>query len=119
MEGSSGSITAILIGVWATFALDVFSTLNSSPQTTELFAKEREDSLMHWVLIGSAVAVGGGGVATLVSGKIWPFLAASFVALGMFGMYKHACHRGTHPKPRKVLLEMETVEGVSHEHVDH
>jgi hypothetical protein len=34
----NGATAAILIGVYATFALDVFSTLNSSPQTTEIFA---------------------------------------------------------------------------------
>jgi hypothetical protein len=94
VEHANGSIAAILVGVWATFALDVFSTLNSSPQTTELFADDREDTLMHWVRIGSAVAVGGGLTATVVSRKLWPLLATSIVALGMWGMYKHAVIRG-------------------------
>ncbi len=93
MDGN-GSTVAILIGVWATFALDVFSTLNSSPQTTELFADDRQDSLMHWVKIGSAVAVGGGATAWAVSGKVWPFAAATGVALGMYLMYRHALARG-------------------------
>src|SRR5215469_15369777 len=75
MEHANGSITAILIGVWATFALDVFSTLNSSPQTTELFADERQESLMHWVAIGTAVGIGGGAIATVLSGKPWPLVA--------------------------------------------
>jgi hypothetical protein len=95
MEGMGGSITAVLIGVWATFALDVFSTLNSSPQTTEIFAGDREDSLMFWVAVGSGVAVGGGGVASLISGKAWPFLATLIVAGGMFYTYKLAVKRGT------------------------
>lgn len=89
-----GTQIAILIGVWATFALDVFSTLNSSPQTTELFAKDREDSLMHWVVIGSAVAVGGGLIATLVSKKAWPLVATATVAGGMHYTYRHAVSRG-------------------------
>lgn len=93
MEGT-GTTTAILVGVWATFALDVFSTLNSSPQTTELFAKDRQDSLMHWVFIGSAVGVGGGAVATGLSGKPWPLIATIGVSLGMLWMYKHALQRG-------------------------
>lgn len=89
-----GSLAAILIGVWATFALDVFSTLNSSPQTTELFAGERKDSLMHWVTIGSGVAVGGGLAASVVSKKPWPFVATVLVAAMMYGFYLHACKRG-------------------------
>lgn len=91
----SGSEIALLIGVYATFALDVYSTLNSSPQTTELFAGEREGSLMHWVLIGDAVAIGGGLTAAFVSGKIWPLVAAGLVAAGMHMTYRHAVRRGT------------------------
>jgi hypothetical protein len=93
-EGQRGSVIAILIGVWATFALDVFSTLNSSPQTTELFAKDRQDSLMHWVKIGSATAVGGGAVATVISRRAWPLIATVVVALSMWFLYVHAVHRG-------------------------
>lgn len=95
----SGSDIAILIGVYATFALDVYSTLNSSPQTTELFADDRQDSLMHWVFIGDVVAVGGGAIAFAVSHKIWPLLAAAFVATGMHLMYRHAVARGTGTAP--------------------
>lgn len=95
MNRENGTAVAILVGVWATFALDVFSTLNSSPQTTELFATEREDSLMHWVLIGSGVAVGGGAVASFMSGKAWPLIATGVVAGGMYLTYRHAVKRGT------------------------
>jgi len=91
----NGTAAAILIGVWATFALDVFSTLNSSPQTTELFAGDREDSLMHWVAIGTAVGVGGGLAATTISGKPYPLIATVVVSAGMFWTYKHAVKRGT------------------------
>lgn len=93
-DGLNGTNAAILVGVWATFALDVFSTLNSSPQTTELFANEREDSLMHWVLIGTAVGVGGGAVATMLSGKMWPLVATVTVSAGMYFTYRHAVARG-------------------------
>lgn len=96
---SNGATSAILIGVWGTFALDVFSTLNSSPQTTELFANDRESSLMHWVLIGSAVAIGGGGAGSLISGSGWPLLAATVVAGGMYLTYVHAVKRGKNAAP--------------------
>lgn len=94
MENASGSLVAILIGVWATFALDVFSTLNSSPQTTELFAEDRQDSLMHWVAIGTAVGIGGGAIASVLSKKPWPLVATTGVSIGMYLMYCHAVKRG-------------------------
>ncbi len=98
-EGVNGTQVAILVGVWATFALDVFSTLNSSPQTTELFAGDREDSLMHWVVIGSGVAVGGGAVASMLSGRVWPVAATVIVAGGMYFTYQHAVSRGKNKQP--------------------
>jgi hypothetical protein len=91
-----GKATAILLGVWATFALDVFSTLNSSPQTTELFAGDREESLMHWVWIGGGVAVAGGVAGSIISKNLWPALGATLVAVGMMLTYRHAVARGQH-----------------------
>lgn len=95
----NGATAAILVGVWGTFALDVFSTLNSSPQTTELFASDREDSLLHWVYIGSGVAVAGGLYGTILSHSIWPLMAASLVAAGMYYAYAHAVKRGLDVAP--------------------
>lgn len=85
---------AILFGVWATFALDVYSTLNSSPQTTEIFAEDREDSLMHWVRIGDATAIAGGLAGAYVAKNIWPLIGAGMICIFMHVMYKHAVHRG-------------------------
>ncbi len=91
----NGATTAILIGVWATFALDVFSTLNSSPQTTELFAGDREETLLHWVLIGDAFAIGGGLAGTLYAKEPWPLFSALAITIMMHLLYKHAVKRGT------------------------
>jgi hypothetical protein len=91
----NGKTTAILLGVWATFALDVFSTLNSSPQTTELFAGDRESSLMHWVVIGDAAALAGGAAGAAFAESIWPLAAAGGVCLMMHLLYRHAVTRGT------------------------
>lgn len=92
---ANGASAATLMLVAGTFALDVFSTLNSSPQTTELFADDREGSLMHWVVIGDMVAIGGGLAGTVVSGSAWPLIAAALVTAGMHLLYRHAVSRGT------------------------
>lgn len=90
----NGSTAAILFGVWATFALDVYSTLNSSPQTTELFAQDRQDSLMHWVMFGDAVALAGGATWAFLSHEPWPLVAVVIVVVGMHMSYSHAVKRG-------------------------
>lgn len=99
MEWGRGTTAAALVGIWATFALDVYSTLNSSPQTTELFAEDREESLMHWVVIGAAVAVAGGVFGTVMARNAWPLIGAAAVSGGMFYAYKHAVSRGTGSSP--------------------
>jgi amino acid permease len=85
---------AILVGVWATFALDVYSTLNSSPQTTELFASDRASSLWFWVVVGGGVGIAGGAIATFISGTWWPLAATVFVTAMMWFFYKLALRRG-------------------------
>lgn len=96
---TQGTSIAILVGVWATFALDVYSTLNSSPQTTELFAEDRENTLMHWVLIGDVAAIGGGAAAAMISKRVWPLIGAGAVAVGMHLLYRHAVARGQGKNP--------------------
>ena len=95
MEKLNAATAAILFGVYAALALDVYGTLNSSPQTTELFASDRRDSLMHWVLIGDAVAVGTGLFWSLAAKNPWPLVASATVASGMHFSYVHAVKRGT------------------------
>ena len=93
MEGNGTSV-AILVGVWATFALDVFGSLTSSPQTTQINARTRADTLMKWVFLAAAVAVAGGTYASMQSGKIWPLIATGVVAGSMVGLYSHAKSEG-------------------------
>lgn len=87
-------LTAALVGIYATFALDVFSTFTSSPQTTELNAHARAPTLMKWVRIGLVVALLGGTVGSMIEGNGAPFLAAGSVALVMVAMYEHAKRAG-------------------------
>jgi hypothetical protein len=85
---------AALVGIYATFALDCFSTFTSSPQTTELNAGARTPTLMKWVGIGGAVAVGGGLGATLITGSLIPLAATLTVAVLMWLLYRHASASG-------------------------
>lgn len=83
-----------LVGIYATFALDCYSTFCSSPQTTELNAKARADTLMKWVSIGGAFALAGGLAASVYSGSKAPFLGAAIVTATMYGFYVHARNAG-------------------------
>lgn len=94
MDRTTALGVAALIGIYATFALDCFSTFTSSPQTTELNAGARTPTLMKWVGIGGAVAVGGGLVATVIVKNPWPLLATLVVAALMWWMYRHAAASG-------------------------
>lgn len=85
---------AILLAVYATFALDVFSTFTSSPQTTELNAAARADTLMKWVTIGTLVAIGGGAVGSWTSRSAWPLISTTVVAGAMWWTYDHAKRAG-------------------------
>lgn len=85
---------AILVAVYATFALDVFSTFTSSPQTTEINAAARADTLMKWVKIGVVVALLGGAIGTWTSRSALPLVATTTVAASMFYLYDHAKRRG-------------------------
>lgn len=94
-EGSSSRRTwAILVAVYATFALDVFSTFTSSPQTTELNAAARADTLMKWVKIGTVVAIGGGAIGAWTSRSAWPLISTTVVAGAMWWTYEHAKNAG-------------------------
>lgn len=101
---------AIALGVYATLALDAFGSVTSSPQTTELFAKDREDTLMKYVYLadGGAIAIGIG--ASLVDGTIWPFVGTVTVVVAMHFLYKHAAKSGRDVRPPLTDSQMEAAE---------
>lgn len=86
--------TVAVLGIYATFALDCYSTFCSSPQTTELNAKARADTLMKWVAIGGGVAIVGGLAASVYSGSPAPFVGAAVITALMYGAYWHAKEKG-------------------------
>lgn len=90
---------AALVGIYAALILDIFSTTNSSPQTTELFAKARSDTLWKWVKIGAVMSVLfmvlGATLAKREGNSFWAPIAGGGIALIiMFALYSHALASG-------------------------
>jgi hypothetical protein len=74
--------------------MNIASATNSSPQTTELFAGQRSETLWKWVKIGGGVALAYGLFASLVSRSFIPILAVASVILAMGAMYYFALKWG-------------------------
>lgn len=97
----AGGLAAVLFGVYADTAYNAYSATNSSPQTTELFARDRSDTLQKYVNLGhlQVVALAGVGAGLLwVTGHkalaLWPIIGAGTVAIAMQAMYSHALRVG-------------------------
>ena len=88
---------AAVIGVSAAVVYDVISATNSSPQTTEINAAARADTLMKWVKIGLAQAVLFILIMTIAEppGKKWrPLVGGGLAAILLWVQYVHARNAG-------------------------
>ena len=94
-----GAIAGIAFLAACDVAYNSYSANCSAPQTTELFANEREDSLMHWVWIADGTALGLGALGSLIAQTWWPFMGAALIVGLMHFNYWHAVNRGMN-KPR-------------------
>lgn len=90
---------ALALGIYSTLALDLFGSVTSSPQTTELFARDREGTLLKYVYIADAGGLAIGAGASLIDGTPWPFLGALMVTIPMHCLYKHAARVGKSSPP--------------------
>lgn len=93
MPGEGRGSDAATIGVSAAVVYDVISATNSSPQTTEINAKARSETLMKWVNIGIAQA--GLFVFLMVMaeppGKKWrPILGGGLGMILLYAQYIYA-----------------------------
>lgn len=107
MADSLGSQDAIAFGVAADLTYTVFGATNSSPQTTELFASDRSDTLMKYVKLGALQAAvligvmsfraasGGGGMKR----AFWPAAGGVLTGTMMWLMYAHALEAGKSKQP--------------------
>lgn len=86
---------ALTFMVSAGLVYEVIAAACSSPQTTEINAGKRADTLMKWVHLGvvqSALLV---GIAAMMSKRPGPALAGGGVAIGlMYAQYVHARNAG-------------------------
>ena len=86
--------SALAFGVYADLAFNLFSAMNSSPQTTELFADDRSETLWKYVKIADVAALAFGVFGSLLDKSWWPLLGALVVIVVMHGMYIHALKAG-------------------------
>ena len=94
-----GGSPGLQFGVYAALGYDVMSATNSSPQTTELFSKDRSSTLMKWVKIGAVQGLALGALGSYLEKSPWPIIGTT-VALGiMWAEYVHADASGKDPDP--------------------
>jgi hypothetical protein len=95
----AGGSNASMFAIYAALAYDVIAATNSSPQTTEINAKARSQTLMKWVYIGVAqtfIFVALGAAMQRAQGRpVWPPILGGLLGSGlMHGQYVYAMRCG-------------------------
>lgn len=85
---------AISFGVYADLAANMYSATNSSPQTTELFAGDRAETLWKYVKVGHGQAIVFGLLGSLLDRTLWPLVGTLSIGAVMHAMYSHALKAG-------------------------
>src|SRR5215468_6720527 len=93
------SVDMIAFGVAADLVYNIYSATNSSPQTTELFAADRADTLWKYVRLGAGQAIILVGIMAIRGRSIWPILGGVVAGAAMHLMYSHALAAGAGQKP--------------------
>jgi|SRR6516162_1731238 hypothetical protein len=90
----NGSV-AVTVAVYAALTYDIISATNSSPQTTEINAASRAETLMKWVKLGLAQAALFVAMGMLLDKRRWPPLAGGGLAgVLLWVQYVHARSAG-------------------------
>lgn len=92
----SGTGNGVAFLVSAGIVYEIIAANCSSPQTTELNAKQRADTLMKWVNIGMVQSAGFVGIAMVVDKQHRGAIAAGGILAGavMYYSYAHAKQAG-------------------------
>jgi len=93
MESNNDAAT---VAIYAALVYDIISATNSSPQTTEINAAARAETLMKWVKLGLAQAAVFVTIGIIVDrGKPWrPALGGGLAAVLLWFQYVHARDAG-------------------------
>jgi hypothetical protein len=86
--GLLGQSDAVTFMVAAGLVYEVIAAACSSPQTMEINAEARADTLMKWVIIGEAQAALYVIIAAIMDEKRWPALLGG----GMAGVIMWVCY---------------------------
>jgi|SRR5215472_6889525 len=93
--GGNGGSPAVKVAVYAALTYDIISATNSSPQTTEINAAARAETLMKWVNLGMAQAFLFGGIGILLDKQRWPpALGVGLASVLLYAQYLHAKQAG-------------------------
>jgi hypothetical protein len=91
----NGESAAVVVAVYAALTYDIISATNSSPQTTEINAATRAETLMKWVKIGLLQAGLFGAIGVMLDKRRWPpALGAGLAAALLWVQYVHARNSG-------------------------
>jgi hypothetical protein len=89
-DGLSNNV-AISVAVYAELVYTVISASCSSPQTTEINADTRADTLMKWVYIGLLQGAAFGLLGAMLDKRRWPpLLGAGLAMVLLWSQYAHA-----------------------------
>lgn len=87
---------AIKMGVYAALVYDIVAATNSSPQTTEINASVRGDTLMKWVHLGllQSAAFVLLGAAVEPNNRAAPLVGGGLAGALLLVQYRHALNSG-------------------------
>ena len=86
---------AVKVAVYAALTYDIISATNSSPQTTEINAAARAETLMKWVKIGLLQAAVFAGIGIYLDKDRWPpAVGAGLAGALLWVQYVHARNEG-------------------------
>jgi hypothetical protein len=95
MYGNGNSNAAVIVAIYAALTYDIISATNSSPQTTEINASVRAESLMKWVKLGLLQAGLFVGIGVVLDKQRWPpILGAGLAGSLLWVQYIHAKNCG-------------------------
>lgn len=97
LDGSRRAFAALLFLTAVNETMQVFGTFCSSPQTTEMFARERLSTLMKYVMLANVNAIGIAAFASWLARSVWPLIGGLFVVAELHFLYRHAAKAGSEP----------------------